>query len=314
MTTAASWIRPRGAVTEGGVVGDQAGDVGDGGGRRGVRRHRGGVSPSGGRAGRSWRSGRRFRRAGRRRRRRGRRARRARRVWAPSRTTAGRRRPCAARPPRSRRIRPSRRRAGAAVPRCVTESSAIVVRSASAPVSMRARVVPAQGGVAVGGGGAQQRGGRPVAAGAGAQPLVELHRAGLFEQVDDGVAVAAEGERASRARWSAGGRADAVGEVAFGGRAHAGAGAGAAEQGDVLVGEVGVVDGRWCAGRGRRGRRGAGWGCGRAPSRQASFSAVCSERWTWSGARRSCGPLRRRCASWSAGTARTEWMAAPIRA
>lgn len=48
-------------------------------------------------------------------------------------------------------------------------------------------------------------------------------------------------------------------------------------------------------------------------ARQDSFSAVCSERWTCSGARR----LPAQAAtvpSWSAGTARTEWTAAPIRA
>ncbi|CAM5316576.1 hypothetical protein SRIMM317S_06782 [Streptomyces rimosus subsp. rimosus] len=48
-------------------------------------------------------------------------------------------------------------------------------------------------------------------------------------------------------------------------------------------------------------------------SRQASFSAVCSERWTCSGACR-CPAHSATVPSWSAGTARTECTAAPIRA
>ena len=48
-------------------------------------------------------------------------------------------------------------------------------------------------------------------------------------------------------------------------------------------------------------------------ARQASFSAVCSDRCTCSGARRSSAQ-RATVANWPAGTARTEWMAAPIRA
>ncbi len=46
---------------------------------------------------------------------------------------------------------------------------------------------------------------------------------------------------------------------------------------------------------------------------QASFSAVCSDRCTCRGARRSSAQ-RATVASWSAGTARTECTAAPIRA
>ncbi len=46
---------------------------------------------------------------------------------------------------------------------------------------------------------------------------------------------------------------------------------------------------------------------------QASFSAVCSERWTCSGAERSAAQSATVRSS-AAGTARTEWMAAPIRA
>lgn len=104
-----------------------------------------------------------------------------------------------------------------------------------------ARVGQAERRMTVGGGGGQQGVRRPVAPGAAAQALVQLHRAGLFEQVDHGVAVAAQGQRAARLLEADRG-ADAVGEVAFGGGAHAGAGGGAAEEGDVPVGEVGVVD------------------------------------------------------------------------
>ncbi|GAA2910193.1 hypothetical protein GCM10020221_02630 [Streptomyces thioluteus] len=48
-------------------------------------------------------------------------------------------------------------------------------------------------------------------------------------------------------------------------------------------------------------------------STQASFSAVCSERWTCSGASRSSAQAAT-VANCAAGTARTEWTAAPIRA
>lgn len=71
----------------------------------------------------------------------------------------------------------------------------MVVKSASAPGSRVAGAVPAEGRVAVGRGRPQKGRRRPVTSSAGAQALVELHRASLFEQVDDGVAVGAEGER-----------------------------------------------------------------------------------------------------------------------
>ncbi len=48
-------------------------------------------------------------------------------------------------------------------------------------------------------------------------------------------------------------------------------------------------------------------------ARQASFSAVCSDRCTCSGARRSSAH-RATVVNCPAGTARTEWIAAPIRA
>ena len=92
------------------------------------------------------------------------------------------------------------------------ESSPIVTRSASAPGSMR----PASGQprLRVVGGGAQQGLRREVAAALGREPPVELDGAGLLEDVDDGVAVAAEAEVRA-------GAADAVGEVALRRRAHA---------------------------------------------------------------------------------------------
>ena len=59
-----------------------------------------------------------------------------------------------------------------------------------------AGVVEAEAGVAGRRGGGEQLGGGPVAALLGGQPLVDLDRAHLLEQVDHRVAVAAEGERA----------------------------------------------------------------------------------------------------------------------
>ena len=81
-----------------------------------------------------------------------------------------------------------------------------------------------------------------VAAALGGQALVELDRPGLLEQVDHGVAVRAQAEGAAGVGQRPG-RPDPVGQVALGGRADAGGGAGGAEEGDVLVGEVGGVDG-----------------------------------------------------------------------
>ena len=95
--------------------------------------------------------------------------------------------------------------------------------------------------------------------------------AGLLEQVDHGVAVRAQGDRRAGLAHPAG-RPDAVGQVALGRRAHAHRGAGAAEQLDVVVGEVGRVHGGACAGRARRGRAAAGSASRRRPARQASFS------------------------------------------
>ena len=80
------------------------------------------------------------------------------------------------------------------------------------------------------------------AADAGREPLVELDRARLLERVDDRLRVAAGGERRAGVEQPPRG-ADAVGEVALGGRAEAGGHARAAEQRDVVVGQVRRVDG-----------------------------------------------------------------------
>ena len=102
MTTAASWISPRGTVTEGGVVGDQRGDVGDDGAAQSGRPHADG-----------WTVGRFCRLAALRRRPRALSAHPVR-VCAPRPARrAGRPRPCGARPPPTPRIPPSPRRAAA---------------------------------------------------------------------------------------------------------------------------------------------------------------------------------------------------------
>ena len=66
--------------------------------------------------------------------------------------------------------------------------------------------------------------------------------AGLLQQVDHGVGVAAE-RQAGTGVAQGDRRPDAVGEVALGRRADAAGAAGCAEQGDVVGGEVGGVDG-----------------------------------------------------------------------
>ena len=91
-----------------------------------------------------------------------------------------------------------------------------------------------------GGGRPGQRGGTEPAAASRGQPFAELDAAGLVQQVDHRVAVAAHRERAAcpgqRPR-----RADAVGQEGLRGRAQADAGAAAAQQVDVVPGEVGGV-------------------------------------------------------------------------
>ena len=104
----------------------------------------------------------------------------------------------------------------------------------------RARVVPAERRVAVGGRRRQQLGGRPVATLLGGEPLVELDRAHLLEEVDHGVAVGAQREPGTGVVQPAR-RADAVAEVALGGRAERRVRTRSADQGDVVVGEVGGV-------------------------------------------------------------------------
>ena len=148
--------------------------------------------------------------------------------------TSARSRPSPARSPSPNTTRPSATtwvtsaadaantavRSSAPVPAVRTRSVAIVTRSARCPTAIR----PASPSPGAGGRSWRRReqlGGGPVAALLGRQALVELHRPHLLEQVDHGVAVAAEGERAP-ASCRATARADAVAEVALGGRAEAG--------------------------------------------------------------------------------------------
>ena len=76
------------------------------------------------------------------------------------------------------------------------------------------------------------------------EPLVHLQAARLLEQVDDGVLVAAEARAGTPASRSAAGGAEAVGEVALGGRAQADAGRRRAEQARCRRGQVRRVHGR----------------------------------------------------------------------
>ena len=137
----------------------------------------------------------------------------------------------------------------AAVPAKITDSSAVAgaarppgcVQAHRDQVGQRAgrdlpRLRPAQAGVPGDGGRRGQRGGREVAALPGGQPFVQLDAAGLVQQVDHGVAVAAHRERAARRsqrpRW-----ADPVGQEGFRGRAQADAGTAGAQQFDVVAGQ-----------------------------------------------------------------------------
>ena len=106
----------------------------------------------------------------------------------------------------------------------------------------RAGIVVPEAGVAVGRGSAEELARRPVPTLAGGESLVQLDGPHLLEQVDDGVAVGAEGQRAARVVQAAA-RADAVAEVALGRRAEARGHAGGAEPLDVEVGEVGGMHG-----------------------------------------------------------------------
>ncbi len=130
----------------------------------------------------------------------------------------------------------------APVPAVRTESSRMVTRSARAPGSIR----PASGkpserwplAVAAASSSAEDQ----VPAALGGESFVELDRPHLLEQVDHRVAVRAQGERRAGVPQG-GGRADAVGQVAFGGRAETRIRRGAAEQADVDAGQVGRVHG-----------------------------------------------------------------------
>ena len=188
-----------------------------------------------------------------------------------------------------------------------------VTRSARAPGASRpASAQPRHACPATGGGGEQLAGGE-VAALVGGQPLVELQRPRLLEQVDDGVAVAAEASAGTPAarRRAAGPMPSARSRSVVGHRQTRGRAC--AEQRDVGVGQVGGVDRAWSSGPSTPvRRRAAASACSRARARQASFSAGCSERWTCSGAPRAAAQSRDRRAAVAAGTARTEWMAAPI--
>ena len=165
-----------------------------------------------------------------------------------------------ARPPALAANTTAARASSGRVPARRTPSPATTAtRSARAPGAMRPGVVPAQAGVPGLGRRAQQRGGGVDAALPAREPLVELDRARLLEEVDDRVRVAAERQR----RAGLGERAhaaDAVGEVALGGRADAAARRGAAEQPDVRVGQVRRVDRREARSSARRRRRAAPWG------------------------------------------------------
>ena len=105
-------------------------------------------------------------------------------------------------------------------------------------------------------------------------------------------------------------RADAVGEVGLGARARADRGARRAEDRDVLVGRGGWRARRSVAGRARRAPRAAGSGCSRrTPGRPRSRPAARTGARAAAARRRP----RRRPPAAGAGTARTEWTAAPTR-
>ena len=90
-------------------------------------------------------------------------------------------------------------------------------------------------------GGAEKSGRRPVTAPAAAQPLVELERARLLEEVDDGLAVTSENEGRARVCEGAG-RSDPVAQVALCCRTHAHDRLATSNEPDVDVGEMSRVD------------------------------------------------------------------------
>ena len=180
-----------------------------------------------------------------------------------------------------------------------TPSSPTAHRSAGSPGRSAAPAVAA----------ASSAPGLVEAPAAGGQPLVQLDRAGLLEQVDDRVRVAADAQRAAGGGQRRGG-ADAVGQVALGGGAQAGGRAARPQQGDVAGGHVGAVHGR--GGRaehavvvGQLGGRAAGGGqAGLVLGRL--LGQVQVERH-----RRGRGPRRPRRPATPGSTARTLWTAAP---
>ena len=195
-------------------------------------------------------------------------------------------------PPPGRRPRLLTSAAVAAKPRRRGRTPAVRTLSSAYrhQVGARARgdppgVGPAQRGVP-GGGGRQQFGRGEVAAPLGAQPLVQLHRPGLLEQVDHRVAVAAEAQRAAGVGQRPG-RPDPVGQIPFGGGAEAHPGPVLAEQRSGPPRSGGWRVPPWCPGPSTPSSASSAVGVRPCYARQASFSARCSERWTCSGA-----PLR----------------------
>jgi hypothetical protein len=106
-----------------------------------------------------------------------------------------------------------------------------------APHADPSRVRPAEAVVPAGRAGLEQRRHGVVAAHQRRQALVEFGRAQLLEQIDHGVGVAPHGDRYPGI--PPGGRvADAVGQIAFGGRADAHGRSVHLQQPDVVFGEV----------------------------------------------------------------------------
>ena len=175
----------------------------------------------------------------------------------------------------------------------------------------RAGIVPPEAAVPVDGRHVEQVDRRVHATLLAAQAFVEFEGTSFLEQVDDRVRVGSERHRHA-GRGEGAGRADAVAEVAFGGRAHRHGRTGRGERGDVGVVEVGGVH------RGEPLRRALRHP--RAPRSVFDRDARGTPR------SRPAAPTRghgapRRCRRPSAptvpiasgSTARTEWMAAPIR-
>ena len=230
----------------------------------------------------------------------------------------GRARPPAGRPRRRRSRRPRwRRRPGARLP-CPGvapavrgESSLTVVKSAGAPTASPRSSQPSERMPAVVAARSSSAGGCKPAA-AGDQTLVELERPQLFEQVDHGVHVAADGQR--RAGGGQGARrADAVRP----GRARSwGTGrswcrtipaARCRPRSDASHAPP------WCSGPARRPAPAAR--SGSSPWRRCTpRSHAAARRRARAAGRSAAGPSRRRSRIDAGSTALTLWMAAAIRA